>query len=79
MTKHIKIKLLPDGRIEALTHDIKGKACLDYLPLLEDVLEAKAVDSNFTSEYYEEAEQASTEQASTTDETTTVEKNIQEL
>lgn len=59
MDKKIKIKLLPDGRIEALTHDIKGKACLDYLPLLESLLEAKAVDSNFTPEYYQVEDQLS--------------------
>lgn len=42
-----------DGSIKAKTLGIKGKACVDYLPLLEDLLDAEVVDSAFTPEYTE--------------------------
>ena len=35
------------------TKNIKGKQCLKYLLPLEQLLDAKIVDSDFTSEYYE--------------------------
>lgn len=53
MVKRVQIKILPDGSIEAVTQGIKGKACLDYVRLFEELLDAKAIDSDFTSEYYE--------------------------
>lgn len=53
MVKRVQIKILPDGSIEAVTQGIKGKACLEYVHLLEELLDAKVVDSNFTSEYNE--------------------------
>ncbi len=53
MIKRVQIKILPDGSIEAVTQGIKGKACLEYVHLLEELLDAKAVDSDFTSEYNE--------------------------
>ncbi len=53
MVKQVQIKILPDGSIEAVTKGIKGKACLEYVHLFEELLDAKAVDSDFTSEYYE--------------------------
>ncbi len=53
MVKRVQIKILPDGSIEAMTQGIKGKACLDYIRLFEELLDAQAVDSDFTSEYYE--------------------------
>ena len=53
MTKKIKIEILPDGSISAKTDGIKGKECLDYIKILEAMLEAKTVDSDFLKEYYE--------------------------
>ena len=54
MKKQIEIKIHPDGRIETVTRNIKGKTCLKYVQPLETLLEAKVVDSEFTSEYYEQ-------------------------
>lgn len=54
MKKQIDIRIYRNGRIETVTHNIKGKACLDYIEPLENLLEAKVVDSEFTSEYYEQ-------------------------
>ena len=52
--KQIDIRIYPNGRIETVTHNIKGKACLDYIEPLETLLDAKVLDSEFTSEYYEQ-------------------------
>lgn len=54
MKKQIEIKIHPDGRIETVARNIKGKTCLKYVQPLETLLEAKIVDSEFTSEYYEQ-------------------------
>lgn len=55
MSKTITIRIHPDGKIEGETHGIKGKSCMKYIKILEQMLEARTVDSNFTKEYYEES------------------------
>ena len=47
----IAVTIGADGKITASTLGITGDACLDYIPLLEDLLEAEVVESAFTSEY----------------------------
>lgn len=54
MKKQIEIRIRPDGKIDAVTRNIKGKACLKYIAVLEQLLEARTIDSEFTSEYYEQ-------------------------
>ncbi|MCM3443102.1 DUF2997 domain-containing protein [Metabacillus halosaccharovorans] len=51
--KKIKIRLNEDGNIFAETIGMKGKECLQYIELLEELLDAESIDSEFTSEYYE--------------------------
>ncbi|MFV2046217.1 DUF2997 domain-containing protein [Metabacillus litoralis] len=51
--KQIKIKITEDGNIFAETVGIKGKECLQYIELLEELLDAESIDSGFTQEYYE--------------------------
>jgi len=53
MDKKLKIRIKPDGTIEAKTLGIKGQACTDYIKILEDMLAAKTVESAYTSEFYE--------------------------
>lgn len=55
--KQIEIYIHPDGKIDAETFGIKGKSCLKYIELLEKMLHAQAVDSDYTSEYYESEEE----------------------
>jgi Protein of unknown function (DUF2997) len=62
VAKQVQIKLLPDGSIEAMTEGIKGKKCVDYLRIFEELLDAKTVDSNYTAEYYQEELQGGTGQ-----------------
>lgn len=53
MSEKIQIRILKDGTIQAITNGIKGKKCVDYISLLENLLEAEATSSSYTSEYYE--------------------------
>ncbi|MBQ9516855.1 MAG: DUF2997 domain-containing protein [Eubacterium sp.] len=54
--KQIKIKISPDGRIEAETFGMKGKQCLKYIAEMERLANAVCDDSEFTKEYYETPE-----------------------
>ncbi|MFS0646960.1 DUF2997 domain-containing protein [Siminovitchia sp. 179-K 8D1 HS] len=51
--KKIRIKITEDGEIRAETIGIKGKDCLEYIKLLEELLDAETVDSNYTEEYFQ--------------------------
>ena len=51
--RHITIRITRDGEVFAETHGMKGKECLPYISLLEEMLEAEAVDSDYTSEFHE--------------------------
>jgi len=51
--KQVKIYIRPDGLVQAETLGIKGKACTDYIKVLEELLDAEAVESSYTPEYYE--------------------------
>ncbi len=52
--KQLKIKIFPDGMVQTETEGIKGKACLNYVKVLEMLTGARAVDSDRTPEYYEQ-------------------------
>ncbi|MDR0578428.1 MAG: DUF2997 domain-containing protein [Candidatus Accumulibacter sp.] len=57
MSKQIKLKIFPDGRVQAETLGFRGKKCTDYIAVLEQLLDAEAIDSERTPEYYlEESE-----------------------
>lgn len=56
MTKQIKIQIYPDGRVQADIAGVKGKKCTDYIRILEEILDAEAVDSSYTPEYYQTEE-----------------------
>jgi len=56
MPKRINIQIFPNGRIQAEIHGVKGKKCTDYIRILEEILDAKTVDSDYTPEYYENQE-----------------------
>lgn len=51
MGKQIQLRIYPDGKIEAKTLGIKGKKCVDYIQVLEQMLKAKTVESAYTEEY----------------------------
>ena len=51
--KQMKVRLLPDGSIKAETVGVKGKTCLKYMMLLEEMMNASIKDSSFKEEFYE--------------------------
>lgn len=59
--EQIVVRVGPDGTISAETLGMKGAKCLDYVTVLEDLLEASATSSAFTAEYLETAPYQQTE------------------
>lgn len=53
MEEKLQIRIFPDGRIEAETLGIKGEKCTDYILILENILNAQAVQAEYTKEFYE--------------------------
>jgi hypothetical protein len=53
MSTQIKIKISPDGKIQAEVAGVKGKKCTNYIKVLEEMLGAVAVNSAFTPEAFE--------------------------
>ncbi|MGW6173826.1 DUF2997 domain-containing protein [Arthrobacter sp. NPDC055138] len=49
----------PDGSVAAETRNIFGADCLDYITVLEDLLEAETVSSSYTEDYARTAVTAS--------------------
>ena len=49
----LKIKLMPDGTIEMETKGIKGKKCLDYAKVLEQLADVKIEELTKTDDYYQ--------------------------
>lgn len=47
----LHVRVGPDGVVTAETHNVTGSACLDYVAVLEDLLEATTVDSGYTADY----------------------------
>ncbi len=52
MSKQIKLKIFPDGQVQAEVLGFRGKKCADYISILEQLLDAEAIDSERTPEYY---------------------------
>lgn len=73
MSEKIQIRILKDGTIETVTNGIKGKKCVDYISILEDLLDAETIESTYTSEYYETEQQIEVDQ--TIQQTNTIKKN----
>jgi hypothetical protein len=53
MAKQIKLRIYPDGHVQASVEGVKGKKCTDYIKIIEQLLEAQVIDSEYTPEYYE--------------------------
>ena len=51
----ITVRISREGQVSAETHGMKGTDCLPYIAVLEDMLDAQAVDSAHTAEFHEEA------------------------
>ncbi len=47
----LHVRVTADGTVTAETHNVTGEACLGYIDLLENLLEATTVDSAYTADY----------------------------
>jgi len=54
MPKKLIISIDKNGFVNAEVTGAKGKKCLDYIALLEDILEGKVASHEYTQEYYEQ-------------------------
>ena len=52
--KRLQINVDSEGNIKAETLGIHGSKCLDYVSVLEDLLDAQSVESKFTADYIKE-------------------------
>lgn len=51
--KKIKIRIRPDGIVQAETLGIKGDECTKYRELISRLTGSRVIESEYTSEYYE--------------------------
>jgi hypothetical protein len=59
--KQIKLQIFPDGQVKADVVGFRGKKCADYISVLEQLLDAETIDSEWTSEYHLEESLLSTD------------------
>ncbi|WEO77193.1 DUF2997 domain-containing protein [Cryobacterium sp. SO2] len=61
--KQLIVQVRPDGTVHAETLGMHGKECLDYIAVLENMLDAETTESSFTDAYAQvAAEQETTAQ-----------------
>jgi hypothetical protein len=60
--KQLIVQVRPDGTVSAETLGMHGEECLDYIAVLENMLDAQTTESSFTEAY----SQVASEQESTT-------------
>jgi hypothetical protein len=53
MSKTIQVVIARDGQVRVDVRGVKGKSCVNYMRLLEDVLDAEIIESAYTPEYDE--------------------------
>ena len=51
--KQLKIKILPSGEVEIEIMGVKGKKCLDYLGLVQEVAQLEITKQKLKPEFYE--------------------------
>lgn len=52
--KKLKIKISPNGEIKMYTEGVKGKECEQYIRILENLIDVKITQKEYTQEYYEQ-------------------------
>lgn len=61
-TPRIVVTVNGDGTVSAETVDILGDRCLDYIALLEDLIDGRVQDSAYTSDYHRQTQTARQQQ-----------------
>ncbi|GIF39622.1 DUF2997 domain-containing protein [Actinoplanes xinjiangensis] len=54
----IEVTVHPDGTVTAETLDIVGDRCLDWIAVLEDLVDGRVEDSAYTTDYTREQQTA---------------------
>lgn len=54
----IVVTVGPDGQVRAETIDIVGERCLDYIAVLEDLIDGRVLDSSYTADYTRDPQRA---------------------
>jgi hypothetical protein len=52
MSRQIQLRIHPDGQVQAEVMGFRGKKCANYIAVLEKLLDAEAVDSDYRPEYW---------------------------
>ena len=55
------VRVAVDGTISAETQNVTGPQCLEYISLLEEILEASTTSSAYTADYTRSGSVATTE------------------
>jgi hypothetical protein len=50
--RQIQLCILPDGKVQAEVMGFRGKKCTDHIAILEALLDAEAIDSDYRPEYW---------------------------
>ncbi|MEV4274586.1 DUF2997 domain-containing protein [Actinoplanes xinjiangensis] len=58
----IEVTVHPDGTVTAETLDIVGDRCLDWIAVLEDLVDGRVEDSAYTTDYTREQQTARQQQ-----------------
>ena len=58
--KQLIVQVRPDGTVHAETIGMYGDECLDYIAVLENLLEAQTTSSSFTEAYAQVAAEQQT-------------------
>ncbi|MBG6238542.1 hypothetical protein IWX78_001514 [Mycetocola sp. CAN_C7] len=58
--KQLIVQVRPDGTVHAETIGMHGEECLDYIAVLENMLDAETTASSFTDAYHQVAAEENT-------------------
>jgi len=50
----IKLRIFPDGRVEAEIDGISGTGCMKFIPLIEQLVGGETIDSQRTASYFQQ-------------------------
>lgn len=50
----IKLRIFPDGRVEAEIDGIAGSGCTKFIPLVEQLVGGETIDSKRTENYFQD-------------------------
>lgn len=49
--QQVVVVVAPDGTVRAETHGVLGERCLDYVAILEDLIDGQVTQSSYTEDW----------------------------